>query len=145
MLTDLIPFLSKHWMLSSAFGFVLILTLWHEMLYRKQIAEFQFTPEQLVLQMNHHLVQLIDIRANDAYKASSILGAEHMTADQALKKLATHKKQDAKVVVLVGENGHDAAALAEKLRSPTRPIRYLAGGMQAWRDAQLPTKSKGGS
>lgn len=140
MLTEIVPFLTKHWLLASSFVVVLGLFIWHEYLYRQQTESYSFNSEQLVLQMNHNLVQVIDIRSPELHQAGCILGSVHVDAETLEKKAASlHKKSPAKVIVLIGEMGREAAALADKIRTEAMPVRYLSGGMQAWREAQLPT------
>jgi rhodanese-related sulfurtransferase len=140
MFEEIVPFLTKHWLLASSFAVVLGLFVWHEYLYRQQTASHSFDPEQLVLQMNHNLVQVIDTRSPEMHQAGCILGSTQISVETLEKKsVALHRKTPAKTLVLIGETGHDAAVLANKIRTEDVPVRYLAGGMQAWRDAQLPT------
>jgi rhodanese-related sulfurtransferase len=140
MFTEIVPFLSKHWLLSSSFFLVLCLFIWHEYLYHQQTESYSFDPEQLVIQMNHNLVQVLDIRSAEQHQSGCILGSVHVDADALAKKAVSfHKKSPSKILVLIGETGHDVAALADKIRTESMPVRYLAGGMQAWREAQLPT------
>ena len=139
MFAEIVPFLTKHWLLASSFAVVLGLFIWHEYLYRQQTEMHAFDPEQLVLQMNHNLVHLLDIRSADQHDAGRILGSVLVSAETLEKKaVRLHKKSTAKIPVLIGETGHDAAALAEKIRTETMPVRSLSGGMQAWRHEQLP-------
>lgn len=140
MFVEILPFLSKHWLLASSFVVVLVLFIWHEYLYRQQTEAYTFDPEQLVFQMNHNLVNLLDVRSLDLHQAGCIVGSTQVSPEALEKKaVALHKKNPAKIMVLIGETGHEAAALADKIRTETMPVRYLSGGMQAWRDAQLPT------
>ncbi len=140
MFTEIVSFLSKHWLLSSSFMLVFCLFIWHEYLYRQQTESYSFDPEQLVIQMNHNLVQVLDVRSSALHQSGCILGSTHVDAEALAKKaVSLHKKSPAKILVLIGETGHDAAALADKMRTETMPVRYLSGGMQAWREAQLPT------
>ncbi|MEY3182103.1 MAG: hypothetical protein RLZ35_88 [Pseudomonadota bacterium] len=140
MFSEIIPFLTKHWLLASSFFLVLVLFLWHEHLYRQEVESHSFSPDQLVIQMNHHLVELVDLRTIEQHEAGAILGSIQVDQDALDKKVtALHKKAPAKVIVLIGETGHEAATLASKIRTETLPVRYLSGGMQAWREAQLPT------
>ena len=142
MFAEIVPFLTKHWLLAGSFAMVLVLFICHELLYRQQTESYSFDPEQLVLQMNHNLVHVIDIRSPEQHEAGCILGSVHTAAEaEALEKkvVSLHKKSPAKIVTLIGETGHDAAVLADKIRTEAMPVRYLSGGMQAWKDAQLPT------
>jgi rhodanese-related sulfurtransferase len=140
MFSEIVYFLTKHWLLASSFALVFGLFIWHEYIYRQQTETHSFNSEQLVLQMNHNLVHLVDIRSAEQHEAGCILGSVLVSAETLDKKaVSLHKKSSAKILVLIGETGHDAAVLAEKIRTETMPVRYLSGGMQAWRDTQLPT------
>ena len=140
MFAEITFFLTKHWVLASSFIVVLILFIWHEGLYRQETESHSFDPEQLVLQMNHNMVQMLDIRSSELHQAGCILGSTHVSSDAVEKKAVNlHKKSPNKVLVLIDETGNEAATLASKIRSDSIPVRYLSGGMQAWRDAQLPT------
>lgn len=138
MFSEILTFLSHHWILATGFVATLILFLWHEVLYQNQQANHALSTAHLVQKMNHESVVIVDIRSPTLYHKGSILNAIHMPESDLDKKSNPLNKYKGKTLVFVCEQGHTAAKAADKARKSGAQALYLIGGIQAWRDAQLP-------
>ena len=94
--------------------------------------------EAVNLANREHAV-FVDVRPADAYRAGAIPSARNLPAAEFEQKAATLPRN--KPLILVCDNGRDAAKLADTLRkSNTENVYSLAGGMTAWKADGMPTK-----
>ena len=85
----------------------------------------------------------LDVRSAEEFAAGHISGAKNIPAGELKEKLERLGKYKSKGVVVVCGNGMQAKKSANELAAGGfGNLRVLAGGMAAWRDAQMPT-SKG--
>lgn len=84
-------------------------------------------------------VRLIDVRTAEEVTEGKIPGAEHIPLaefDPAKLDLS-----DGREVILYCRSGRRSGIAAERLAQFTgKPARHLAGGINAWRDAGMPTE-----
>jgi rhodanese-related sulfurtransferase len=80
---------------------------------------------------------LVDIRETDEWRREHIPLARH----HALSGIAQHPPQAANAVIFHCRSGHRTMANAERLAAtaPGAKVYVLEGGIEAWRDAGLPT------
>jgi rhodanese-related sulfurtransferase len=80
---------------------------------------------------------LVDIRESDEWRREHIPLARH----HALSGIARHPPQAAGEVIFHCRTGHRTMANAERLAAtaPGAKVYVLEGGIEAWRDAGLPT------
>lgn len=130
-----LQFITQHWVLSSIFLLILIVTLLNEVMTQKQSPKMLSTAAVVDL-INQDKATLIDIRPQEAFTAGHITNAIRISADEK-EKLATYQT---KPIVLVCAKGITANTLAAKLKKQgfTSPM-VLNGGMTAWQAAGLPT------
>lgn len=97
-------------------------------------------PSAAVQQINQHQAILIDIRAADSYKARHIPQARHIPAADLIAK--TEKIAKDKPIIVVCDTGRNAQGSAALLRKQGfSDVSVLEGGVAAWAQAGLPTKT----
>lgn len=134
-MSEYIQFLAAHWFLSAAFVVVLILLIANEIIGKIQSAG-KCTPQQLVQMINHDQVNVIDIRDKADFRAGKIVGSKNIPAADVVKRASEFDKS--KPVVLICGNGQQTAKLAQQLKGLGLNANYLAGGIDAWRNDNLP-------
>jgi len=138
MTKQIIQFIQNHWMLCSASMLVLALLLFEEI--RGKITGMpKISVQDTVLSLNREKAIVIDLRNQTAFSSGHILGAINIARadiDHNLKKLEPHKNQD---LILVDDTENDVSSVGSKLQnSGFIKVYVLAGGLNSWKDAQLP-------
>ncbi|PIY28726.1 MAG: sulfurtransferase [Comamonadaceae bacterium CG_4_9_14_3_um_filter_60_33] len=99
------------------------------------------TPEAAVQLINREKAVLIDICEPNEFAAGHAIGAKNIPVGQLEGKLATTVKNKALPVILVCQSGarsSRALGIAKKLGFEN--AQSLAGGLGAWRSANLPVE-----
>ncbi len=97
------------------------------------------TPEATVQLMNREKAVLVDVCEPAEYAAGHIIGAKNIPLGQLEQKLASSVKNKTQPLVLVCQSGARsmrALGIAKKLGYEN--AQSMAGGMSAWRNANLP-------
>ena len=100
------------------------------------------SPQEVVMLMNREKATVIDISPAESFKAGHIRGARHVVAeqvDQATKALPSNKQSPVVVVCVSGMRARQTAKQLQQLGYER--VELLKGGMQAWREANLPTEA----
>lgn len=134
-MTEYTTFLMQHWLLTSGFIAILLLLIGNELIGRARSAR-QCSPQQLVQMMNHDEATLIDVRDKDEYRTAKIIGSKNIPAQDLLQKIDTLDK--VKAMVLICNNAQQSAKQAQVLKEKGFNVYYLAGGLTAWRNENLP-------
>lgn len=138
---DIMEFAFRHWPFFIALGIIVLLILINEMLGRKNSA-MRIAPKAAVNLINHESAVLLDVRNTEDFEKMHIIDAVLTSADQfANQKLERYKE---KPVIIVCLRGIQSAVCAQKAKQHGfKHVYVLAGGMQAWVEAELPIiKSK---
>ena len=93
-------------------------------------------------------LRLFDVRQEQSFVAAHVPLARHVPQDQAMRWIPQWVEPYELVVVIDddGRQGGTARHVTKKLAHQWfRRLRYLAGGMQAWREAGLPVEEGGPS
>ncbi|MBR6975363.1 MAG: rhodanese-like domain-containing protein, partial [Ottowia sp.] len=96
---------------------------------------------QVVQLINHEKAVIIDVCGAEEFAQGHIAGAKNIRAEEFESKLpeaVKNKKLPLVMVCASGMRAARAAALAKKLGYENAQV--LAGGMQSWREAQLPVE-----
>ena len=96
---------------------------------------------QVVQLINHEKAVIIDVCSAEEFAKGHIAGARNIRPEDFEGKLpeaVEDKKLPLVMVCASGARAARAAALAKKLGYENAQV--LAGGMQSWREAQLPVK-----
>ncbi|MDR3477183.1 MAG: rhodanese-like domain-containing protein [Gammaproteobacteria bacterium] len=134
---DFITFLQLHWVLSATFVVVIFALLIIEFIKQKQSAT-QLSPSQLTQMMNHEDAVVVDLRSSILFADGHIIGAQSIPFTELNQKIKKLDKFKSKPIVLVCLTGAEAPRAAITLKDSGFNIHTLAGGMRAWREADLP-------
>ena len=96
---------------------------------------------QTVQLINHEKAVIIDVCGAEEFAQGHIAGAKNIKLDELESKLpdaVKNKKLPLVMVCASGARAARAAALAKKLGYENAQV--LAGGMQSWREANLPVE-----
>ncbi len=138
---DFIQFALHHWLLSGLFIILLILLLVEEA--RSKGLLNQISPQELVRMMNRESAVVVDIRNLEIFREGHIVGAVSLPAAELEKDSSKLIKYKDKPIVLVCATGQKAGAIAGILKKQNfEQIHVLAGGMNAWKTAQMPITKK---
>ncbi|GAB4212793.1 MAG: rhodanese-like domain-containing protein [Rhodoferax sp.] len=105
----------------------------------KSAGQGALTPDLAVQLINREKAVVVDICEPSEYAAGHVVGARNVPLSQLEAKLPATVKNKALPVILVCQSGarsSRALALAKKLGYEN--VHSLAGGLGAWRSAQLP-------
>lgn len=135
---DLITFINLHPLLSFATLFIIILILIVEWIRAKQ-KTVSITPTEAVQLINRENATVFDIRPPDAYHKSHIIDAQ-LSTEQTLREASKKiEKFKSKPLIIVCQQGHVSQKLAALLLKQGYNTFSLAGGMNAWQLAGMPT------
>lgn len=135
---QLTQFIQNHWALCAAFGATLIVLLVTE-IKSKATGIPKISPQTAILLLNREHAVIIDLREQKTFAHGHILGATNIAGTNLptnIKKLERHKNN---TLILVDDSGISSASIGTKLQQQGfTKVHILAGGIQAWKNAQLP-------
>jgi rhodanese-related sulfurtransferase len=134
---DIVLFIQHHWLLNAAFLVVLFILTLLEFANQKRNAT-KATPAQVTLLINRNKAALIDIRDKNAYAEGHIIGSLSIPTTELPNQSKKLEKLKSKPIVIVCEQGAVSARTANPLLKQGYDVRILAGGINAWRKADLP-------
>lgn len=139
---QLLQFIQNHWALCSAFGAVLVVLIFEE-LKNKIGGISKITALDATLLLNHEKTVAIDLRNQKIFANGHILNSiniDRADFDANMKKIESYKNH---TVVLVDDNDIKAASVGNNLQKHGfTKVHVLAGGLQTWKDANLPIVRK---
>lgn len=96
-------------------------------------------PQQAVQLINREQAQVIDLSPPADFERGHILGARHVLPSQVDPAAKDFAKLAERPLILVCRSGMSAGQVAKRLvKAGFRRVHVLAGGMQAWIQAELP-------
>ena len=135
LVEQIFQFVSNHYILVSAFVFLLVAFVINE---GKQ-GGAAITPTNLVNLVNREGAVLLDIRDPKEYSAGHIAGALSMPVSSIDARIGELESEKGKPVVLVCKMGQQASATGRKLKAlGFENVRRLSGGMAEWTASSLP-------
>ena len=135
LVEQIFEFVSNHYILVSAFVFLLVAFVINE---GKQ-GGAAITPTNLVNLVNREGAILLDIRDPKEYSAGHIAGALSMPVSSIDARIGELESEKGKPVVLVCKMGQQASATGRKLKAlGFENVRRLSGGMAEWTAGSLP-------
>ena len=97
------------------------------------------SPQQATNMVNKQEGVLLDVRAEDDFRAAHIAGSVNIPHSQLEERLAELDKYKEKPLILVCNHGNTASASGRMLRGKGfASVWRLRGGLQAWRADKLP-------
>ncbi|MEM9603550.1 MAG: rhodanese-like domain-containing protein [Pseudomonadota bacterium] len=86
---------------------------------------------------------VIDVRDDNAFKSGHLIDSKHIPMAQLEKRVGEIERRKDDPVVLICENGMRAQRACKTLKKHGfSTLHHLAGGINAWQKANLPTASK---
>lgn len=134
---DFITFFSNHLALTSAAIFVFALLTIIEFMRAKR-ATYSLNPTQMTQLINHQHAVVIDIRGAEQYRQGHVIDALSMTATDLNNNGKKLEKFKNKPLIVVCPSGNESQKIAALLLKRGYNAYSLAGGMRAWRTAQMP-------
>ena len=133
-------FAMTHWVLVVSFVAIALLIIAEEGKSRG-VGGGQVNPKMAVAMINRDQAVVVDIRSKDAYKAGHIVGAISIPKDD-IEDSPKIKSIEGNPLVIVSAKGHDANRVALTLRRKGFDTKVLAGGIDAWKAADMPVMKK---
>lgn len=142
MAAELLQFIIKHWILSSALLLTLILLFLEES--KNKAGGFKLSLQDVTTLINHEQAVLIDLRDNAAFEKGHIVNALNFPQAEIMSKLDKLKKYQNRPVILIDNTGQHANSVVNQLRKQGfAKACALVGGLKTWTDSNLPlTKSQ---
>ena len=135
LVEQIFEFISNHYILVSAFVFLLVAFVINE----GKLGGAAITPTNLVNLVNREGAVLVDIRDTKEYSAGHIAGALSMPISSIDARIGELESYKDKPVVLVCKMGQHASAVGRKLKDlGFENVRRLSGGMAEWTASSLP-------
>ncbi|MEY4100063.1 MAG: hypothetical protein RL300_1234 [Pseudomonadota bacterium] len=107
----------------------------------KTAGQGALTPDAAVQLINREKAVVIDICEPGEFAAGHVIGAKNIPLGELEGKLATAVKNKALPVILVCQSGaRSSRALATAKKLGFENAQSLAGGLGAWRSANLPVE-----
>lgn len=97
------------------------------------------TPAEVVQMLNQQQARVFDLRGEEKFAAGHLADSRHVTTDNLAVLIKKVTRPDEQPVVLVSERGVATTAVVKQLKAAGfQRIYELKGGVDAWREAQLP-------
>ncbi len=97
------------------------------------------TPAQLVTLINQEKAVLFDLRGAEQFAAGHLADSRNVSAADLPDVVAMLAESDQPLIVLVCDRQAPGAAVAKQLKQAgIKKVYELKGGVDAWRDEQLP-------
>lgn len=138
-----LEFIVNHWVLWTAFVFLLAMLIGGEF-QRRRFGIPQVGPNQAIQVLNQDGSLLLDVREDSELdKAGTIPNAKHIPLSQLGGRIGELKSYTGKPVVAYCRSGNRSNKAGTLLRKEGFENVYnLAGGIMAWESANLPLSKK---
>ena len=131
----LIEFASHHYVLVSAFSFLLA----YFFVLEARRSGKPVTPQQATNLVNREEGIILDVRDADDFRQAHIAGSINIPVAQLGDRVGELEKYKDKPVILTCKSGSTATAAGKLLKTKGfSDLKRLQGGLQAWRDEKLP-------
>lgn len=112
-------------------------------LRRRLLGPTEVSPAAATQLLNHQDAVLLDVRETAEYKEGYLPGSLQIPLATLKDKFSTLEKYRQRPIIVVCRSGHRAALAVRQLKQQGYPTVYnLGGGLQAWRNANLPVSKK---
>ena len=131
-------FIANHLWLVSLFVAILALLLWN--IFGSAMSGLgQVGPAEVTRMLNHEKALLLDLRANADYASGHILSAHNIPAAELENRQKELQKHKSAPVILCCSRDADGVRAGRVLKiAGFEKIYSLKGGLEAWRNANLP-------
>lgn len=135
LIVRLWQFGQHHWALSLSLVAVVGLIIFEE--FKSRVGIRTVTLQEGVLMVNRGEGIFVDVRSSDQFKAVHIAGAINLPKDELSSQLDKLRTYQQKTILLIGEPNTNLVSVSKQLKAVGQVV-FLAGGMLAWQEAQLP-------
>jgi rhodanese-related sulfurtransferase len=139
---QLIEFLTRHWILSSALLAVLVLMALNE-LWMMLRSEKKLSPPDAVRLINDNNALVLDVRSVADFKKGHIINALNIPLaklEERIGEIGKNKEKPVLCYCMLGSSAPQACTRLKKLGFTT--VYSLRGGLNAWQGASLPVTIK---
>ncbi len=131
MLANLIEFVSNHYVLSSLFVALLILT-------ETRKGGKSLSNRELTALVNSGEGVVLDVRAKKEFDAGHIVDALNIPYEKLVSRTGELEKHKAKTIIVVDAMGQHAGTACRELQKAGFTAAKLSGGISSWRGDNLP-------
>lgn len=133
-----IEFARSHWLLSLAVLVVLAALAVNEIIIRMRGLS-KISTQELVNLVNREHALVLDLRTAEEFKAGHIAGAKQVDPGKLATRIESLLKNKTDPVILVCTQGQKSLSHAQQVEKlGYKRVYYLAQGMAAWRQDNLP-------
>tara|TARA_B110000879_G_C11054222_1_gene464069 strand:- start:67 stop:504 length:438 start_codon:yes stop_codon:yes gene_type:complete len=133
----LTEFVMNHALLSSAFGGVLLLTLFNEW-QQNLLGANGLDPAQVIQCINRKNPVLLDLREKEPFDKGHIINSK-LTSKDVANSLKQNKKNE---FIIICENGTKSSTFSASFKKEGFDnVSILKGGIQAWTEENLPLET----
>lgn len=141
-MSQLVEFVTNHWMLVLALVGIVALLIGHES-QRRLSGVADIGPMEAIRLLNQQDALFIDTRSDAEYKEGHILHALHIPMAELERRLGELEKYKGRPLIAYCRSGHRSASAGSKLRKQGfETVFNLGGGIIAWQNANLPVTRK---
>lgn len=134
---DFLLFMQRHWVLSIGLLLILLILFILELI-RLKMSAAQISPAEATRLINRENAQVIDTRSSEAFGSGHIVDAANIPKSEIENKPQKLSKYKNQPIILICHTGLDSAKIAIKLKEQGYNAFILRGGIQGWRNAELP-------
>jgi rhodanese-related sulfurtransferase len=139
---QIFTFIQNHWVLVTLFITFIVAFIAFEC-WQHFLGPRRLSPVEATQFMNRQNPVIFDIRDKNKFLAGHLLNAQSVVQAEAEKLLKTLKKSSDAPILLVCQTGQQAAMLGARLKKQGfTQVVCLAGGMNAWQNADLPIEKR---
>lgn len=142
-MSSFLEFVARHWWLVGLFVAAFVWLIIEESRHQNANGGTRQSPEAVVMMMNHDNAVTVDLRDANTFSAGHIASSINVPfaqIEQSMNKLIKYKQSPLILVCTMGQ--HSAQAVAKLKKKGFEKIFILAGGLNAWKKANLPLTQK---
>lgn len=142
-MSSFLEFVVRHWVLVGLFAAAFVWLIIEESRHQSANGGARQSPEAVVMMMNHDNAVTVDLRDPNAFSSGHVAGSINVPfaqIEQNINKLVKYKQSPLVLVCNMGQ--HSAQAVAKLKKEGFEKIFILAGGLNAWKKANLPLMQK---
>lgn len=136
-MADLSIFLQQNWILLALALIVITMIMYEEK--NSSSDKLRLTPEKAVSLINHEGAKILDLRNREAFKDEHLAGSFNIPfADFSPQHKKLNHVQQSPLILIAASRSEGLKALAQLNRAGKNDVYFLVGGINAWREANLP-------
>ena len=136
-MSEYLPFIQQNWLMFAVFGisFVFVIVLEGR---NRASKGFRLDVQQTTFEINRHNAVVVDIRSASQFDLGHIIDAKNILAEAIKQDSSCLDALKQLKIILVCDQGLTAAGLSGQLRKKEFDTYYLEGGLNKWKQADMP-------